>query len=425
MNTHCDDIVGSDGPMLQVQSDNEAFNTAAEQVWQDWFAAPTPRRNVSGAALLKLWIRALWRSGEFLGELVTDDQAEGPVAVKYLPIHPRRLTTPIELTGDPFVFMGIRVDRLGRPSQYYINQSPQLNGQQAIGAAVPRPPDLIVHEYVLEEEDQLRGYPWATAGLEVASALRDYDDRVQDAAQQIADQSAMLYTEHPDAVLWQLPEETKVQRRTVRMLPPGWKPFVYPATQPAVQYPDYRAERLRELGRPVGMPLLMVRLDASKHSYSSARLDTQVYRRAVAALQTWLSGSERSIGTLSRLATMVINEARFLNTALRTTPPVVHFRWIWPQLPHVDPQKEEAAETTALQNGTQTITGALAAKGKTTTTHLAEKRREIAEFAAAGVPYPTFGAQPAAGPEEKGDEDSEQDGSKEEDSEEEEPVDAA
>jgi hypothetical protein len=78
------------------------------------------------------------------------------------------------------------------------------------------------------------------------------------------------------------------------MVPPGWKPWQYSASQPPVQYPDFRAERHRELGRPFGMPLLMVRLDSSKHNYSSARLDTQTYNRTVSGIQCWLSGTTNS-----------------------------------------------------------------------------------------------------------------------------------
>lgn len=411
INTHCDDIVGSDGPSLQVISDNDQFNRTAERVWQDWFAAPTPRRNVSGASLLKLWIRSLWKCGEYLAQLVTDPAAPGPVKMRLQPIHPRRLSTPVELTGDPNVFMGIRFDGFGRPTQYWI-ASASPSGQSWVPVYKPVPADDIIHEFIVEEEDQIRGCPWAASCLDVAADMREYDARVQDSAQQIADQSAMLYTDHPDAQLWQLPEETTVQRRTVRMLPPGWKPFVYPATQPAVQYPDYRAERLRELGRPVGMPLLLVRLDASSHSYSSARLDTQVYRRAVHGLQVWISGSPRSAGTLNRCFAEVIGEAKWTFSELRSPPPAVLLQWTWPVLPHVDPEKERKAQTIALQNNTETITGALAAEGKTLEAHLAEKQREMRTFAQMGVPYPSLTNQapaPQKEPDDEGDAGAEED----------------
>lgn len=385
INTHADDIVGQDGPTLQVLSDDDNYNKALERLWREWFACPTPRRNVSGTALLKLWIRNLWRCGEFLGRLVTDVAADSPVQLRLQPIHPRRLVNPASAAGDPNVTMGIQFDDLARPSRYYIADANVSGTYLQTVNAVPYPPDLIIHEFTLEEEDQARGVPWLNTGLQPSADLRDYDDQVQDAARSMADQSGILYTDDPDAPYWALPEQTTIERRTLKMAPPKWKPFVYPATMPPVQYPDYRAERMRELGRPVGMPLLMIRLDASKHNYSSARLDTQCYRTAIAGIQSWLSGTERSTGTLNRLVDELAREARFSIRELRRRPPVVMYRWTWPAMPHVDPTKEANAEATALENGTLTLGDALASRGRDLESHVESMTRERRILEEAGI----------------------------------------
>jgi capsid protein len=384
-NTYADDVVGPDGPTLQVISDDERYNSALEDLWRGWFSAPTPRPNVSGTTLLKLWVRNLWRCGEFLARIATDDQAESPVKMRLLPMHPRRLVTPANLAGDANTTMGIRFDSLGRPAQYFIADASISGNYLGMVDATPYPPDLVIHEFSIDEEDQARGIPWLNPGLQPSADLRDYDNQVQDAARQIADQSAILYTDHPDAVLWQTPETTDVQRRTIRQAPPGWKPFIYPATMPPVQYPDYRAERLREIGRPVGMPLLMIRLDASRHNYSSARLDTQCYRRAIAGVQSWLSGTERSCGTLNRLVDAVAREGRFVVPALRRRPAKVTYRWTWPAMPHVDPVKEANAEQIALETGTLLFADAVANRSRDLEGHLAGMVREREMLAEAGI----------------------------------------
>jgi lambda family phage portal protein len=389
INTHADDIVGNDGPTLQVLSESDAYNQALEELWVDWFSAPTPRPNMSGAALLKLWIRSLWRNGEFLGQLVSDPDADGPVMLRIQPLHPRLLGTPIGSTGDPALFMGIRINRLGRPVQYHIAES-SVDGAVYGVEYAPVPADLVIHEFVAEEEGQLRGIPWLNTALQPAADLRDYDDQVQDAARQIADQSGILYTEHPDAQPWLQPETVDIQRRTIKTAPPGWKPFIYPSTQPPVQYPDYRAERQRELGRPVGMPLMMIRLDCARYNYSSARLETQNYYRAVSGLQSWLSGTQRSTGMLSRLVDSVAAEARFTIPALRNRPRLVRYQWTWPSRPHVDPSKEATAEETALGTRTLTLTDALAARGRDLETHVAMLQREQQVFADAGLVQPAW-----------------------------------
>ena len=389
-NSHADDIVGQDGPTLQVLSDDKTYNDALEAVWRDWFAAPTQRTNVSGATLLKLWVRNLWRCGEFLARIATIPDTDGPVAMRLLPIHPRRLATPAGAIADQNTIMGIRFDSYGRPARYWIENQAALGAGLATMTSTPYPPDLIVHEFLIEEEDQARGVPLFATGLTPAADLRDYDNQVQDAAGQMADNSALLYTDHPDAPYFGTPESTTVERRTIRQIPPGWKVAQYTATQPPVQYPDYRAERQIELGRPVGMPRLMVRLDASKHSWASARLDMTTYRRAVACFQAWLSGSDKSVGVLSRLVGEVAREARFSVPALRETPKNVVLYWTWPTMDDVEPAKTAKADEMNLSTGVETLTEILGRRKKTIAAHVEEMKRERAEFLKGGIPYPDW-----------------------------------
>ena len=97
--------------------------------------------------------------------------ADGPVAMRLWPAHPRRLATPIDLTGDPNVVMGIRFDAFGRPATYHI-QDAAMNGQAAFAlTSQPWPADLIIHEFIVDEEDQARGFPWITPSLNPAADL--------------------------------------------------------------------------------------------------------------------------------------------------------------------------------------------------------------------------------------------------------------
>ncbi len=146
--THADVIVGPDGPSLQVQSDNEAYNKAAENVWREWFSAPTTKPNVSGAAWLKLRIRSLWKQGAFLDTFVTDQAADGPVSLRLRPVHTRRLNTPAEQAGNPNVCMGVEFDAMGRPSRYWIADQVGVAGQSGSVSLsyTPWPADLVIHE---------------------------------------------------------------------------------------------------------------------------------------------------------------------------------------------------------------------------------------------------------------------------------------
>ena len=396
VNTLADDVVGPDGPTLEVQSESETYNNAAEAVWREWFRAPTFRPNMSGAALLRLWVKNLPRCGEFLAQIATDPAAPGPVKMRLRPKHPRDLESPLDRAGDPRVIMGVEFTstQFDRPARYWFNRmSPDGLGT----ISEPWPADLVIHEYMVDEEGQARGFPWLTPSLQTAADLRDYDDQVQDAARQMADQSGLLYTENPDEP-WMTPETSTVERRTIKMAPPGWKPFVYPATLPPVQYPDYRAEKQREIGRPIAMPLLITRLDASRHNYSSARFDGQGWARFVQFLQYTISGTERSYGTLNRLVDIVLAEARFSNPILRNPPRHVSYQWTWPARPHVDPLKEAAAGEKRLATRQSSLTSELAERGVSIDTHIATLAREQKKFEDAGIALPAYMLGPAAAP---------------------------
>jgi lambda family phage portal protein len=395
--THAEDIVGPDGPTLQVLSDDDSYSEALEELWRQWFYAPTHLPNISGATLLKLWVKSLWKQGGFLAQLITDDRAEGPVKLRLRPMHTRRLGTPAQLAGNDLVYHGVEYDQIGRPVRYWIQQQRGIGtGYVNVTAYDPIPADLIVHEYVRDEEDQGLGDPWLSPSLQPAADLRDYDESVQDAARQLSDNTPVLKAIGQDVTTWSNPETMTRERRVVPMLPPGWEAQWPTATQPAAQYQDYRGERMREFGRPVGMPLMLIRLDSSKHNYSSARFDSQVYDRSVEGLQYWLSGSENSYGTLNRLLDEIAREARFSVPELRNRPPRVVYEWTWPKRPHVDPSKEASGEQISLQTGTTTEIDVLANRGTTLERHLAKQVRVQREYEAAGLDPPDYRSQSAS-----------------------------
>lgn len=339
----------------------------------------------SGAAWLKLCVRNLPRCGEFLSIIGTDRNAEGPVQMRLRPVHPRRLATPFDQAGDPRMILGIQFDQYERPQRYWITENDGYFARY-----VPYSPDDIIHEFTLDEEGQARGFPWLTPSLQSAADLRDYDSDVMHASRRAAADNGMMYTDHPDAPVWSAPETTTIEPGVIPMAPPGWKPFAFPSTMPAANYPDFRAEKQRDFGRPFNMPLLMVRLDASKHNYSSARLDTQSYNRTVEGVQCWLSGTPESYGTLNRLVDIVAKEARFTVAALRRRPKVVSYGWTWPVRPHVDPGKEADAEAIGLETGTVDMVSALAARGTTLERHTRALKRAIKAYEEAGVPLPAW-----------------------------------
>jgi len=381
--THIDDVIGPGGPILQVLSTNKKYNAALEQVWRDWWAMPDITGLQSGPELLGLCIRMLWLCGEYLVQEVTDGDGNGPVSLKLKALHPRRLETPTDKTQDN-VTLGIKRTQLGRPTTYYIESTPDNESLTSMQMNfVGRSAKRIIHGFQLVEPDQARGVPWLTSCLPTVADLRDYDTQVLDAARAAADMGVYLSTKHPDAAYVDLAEDDniEIERRMLTALPSGWEPNQITPQQPSTRYIEYRAERLRDLGRPHGMPLMMVQLDSGNHNYSSARFDAQIYQRGINRLRGWLVRH-----TLNRLVRDVIVEARLVPGVLPGRPARVDYQWTWTALPHVDPLKEENAVTERIANGTSTYRDECAKKNADWEEVFDQQKREMDKRVELGLP---------------------------------------
>ena len=189
-------------------------------------------------------------------------------------------------------------------------------------------------------------------------------------------------------------ETSTAERRTTQNAPPGWKPFVYPATLPL-------SSTLTICGETAGdrSPDRNAAADHAARCQSTqlSVADSTAGLGAVRpALQYTISGTERSYGTLNRLVDIVLAEARFSNPILRNPPPNVSYQWTWPARPHVDPLKEAAAGEKRLATRQSSLTAELAERGVSIDTHIATLAREQRKFEAAGLALPAYMLGPAA-----------------------------
>lgn len=369
--THVSDLIGTEGPTLQVNGESGDYNTALEAVWRDWWAEPDLNRQMDGVDFLDLWIRNLWQCGEFLAQIVTDSDREDGLALSLYDIHPDRLDTPMGLAGREDIVMGIRLTETGRPVVYHVLKVNRLGSYEFLGSDSDEiHARWIIHFFRRMESGQYRGVPWAAVSLQTMADLRDLDDETLDAIRQAADWSVALSTTHLDAPYIHVNESASVQRRTMWTTPPGWKAEGVQPTQPPAQLVQFRDEKLREVGRPVGMPLMIVKHDARQHNYSSARFDAQGYHRACQKMQGRLARR-----VLNRLVKLVEREAQ-LAGKLPARPTAVSFSWVWPQPSHVDPKKEAEAVTEKLSNLSATLSDAVAAEGRDIDAHMDRLRRD-------------------------------------------------
>lgn len=338
--THTADIVGDIGPSLQATIDTVAdgergkrFVQRLERKWMDFWAEPEVSGRMCGVDLLRLWVRNMWLRGERLTQIARFDGE-----IKLQAIEPRRCYTPFDAATDPDVSLGIKRSREGRHLKYWISdKSDGPFAHMLPGSGAWYDADDILHGFETIEAGQCRGVPWLAPCLPMCAEMRDYDQSVLDAADNAAQFGVVLSTDHPEADYVEFDGTLEMQRREMTTAPPGWRPTMVNPQQPSTLYVDYRRERLRELGRVVSMPVLLVLLDAGNHNMSSANFDAQVYHRANRCIQRSFERLE-----LRALINILIDEISLTEFG-GWSPETLKIAWGWPRGLHPDPEKNAKA----------------------------------------------------------------------------------
>lgn len=382
--THRVDLIGDNGPQLQVISNGpgaKRYSNSLEQIFQDWWEVPDVNGVLGGADILVQWVNMLWKRGEFVCQMLDDKSLpETSIRFRLHNIHPRRLATPAGLQGSNDVILGVQRNATGKPIAYHFGGEQDSYTAISVGATEEVPAQEILHGFDQEEPGQARGVPWLASVLKTVNDLRNYDDEVLEAARQATYWSVVLSAEHPSLQPLKVNGCMSMQRRVMATAPPGWKPTALSPPQPSTNYHDYRAERHIDLGRPIGMPGIMVRLDARDTNYSSARFIKQIYQRNISAIQAWLGRI-----ALRRIVDRLRREATMLGMLPERVPTRVRYKWIWPRLPNIDPAKSAMAEAIRLRSRTLSLHGALAEWNTDFEVHVEQLTREAEAFKAAGI----------------------------------------
>jgi lambda family phage portal protein len=350
------DLVGKYGPTLQVISDDTEWNDAVETIWHDWWQVPDARGRMSGAEMLQCMTRLYWTCGEWFVRM--ESATSGDIALRLRMIHPRQLGQLVPNNDLWNVALGIEFDDDGKVAAYYIvPETPSGRAKSAMAQRVEA--SKIVHDFIATEPDQIRGIPLLASSLGVIGDLRQYDEKVLDAATLAASMSGVLEANHEDIepITIAANQNLTMKRNTLTVVPPGYTAKFLTAAQPTGQYVDFRKERQREIGRAVGMPLMHIRLDASAHNFSSARMDGLNYRNALKMHQ----GRIERVG-LNRWCSEVIREGVLMG-AIPPPPGRYELKWTWPAIPTGDPEKEARANALRLANGSTTLTDVCVEEG--------------------------------------------------------------
>lgn len=360
-NTYKKDVVGRDGPRLQVRSKNKEFNRVVQQAWKKVFTDPDPSHRFTGVESLGTRVLDLLLAGSFINIYTTVKRPNTPLTFGWRSVHPRRLGTPPEFVGDNDVAFGMRIDpETTATTIYYIAELARY-GQYVTQTFnyQPIPAAAVQHVFNPVEDDQLTGYPMMSSTLEAAADLREYDKIVMEAAKNSAGHAVGLEATNPDWILDPDPIGTDTlpySAAEINVAPPGYKFAFGTATQPASQYVPYRRERGAELGRPIHMPLLVVFLTAAEANFSSAQWEGMVYGDGIDCLQ----------GMFDRRMLNPAVEQLIIELAMRgmvKVPDEYELSWSWNVPSHANFEKFISALEKAVAIGAIAISDASALLG--------------------------------------------------------------
>lgn len=384
INTHKTDVVGSDGPVLDVQSDDERYNQEAEDLWREFRCNCDYNGQLAFCDFLRQDIEAAWTSGDSIKQVLYDRRAPSPIKLRLLGITSDRLDTPYDQFGNPNVVMGVELSESGRPVYYYIAEPTHIGPYRYQTGKYNRlRAEDVLHVYEAIEAGQVRGIPWLASSLRGISHSDAFDRETIEAARTAAIFGAVATVK--DGMID--PGEFKtttgkiaIPTRSIAYMAPGYDIKQLAAQHPNAHYVEFQHEQFRKLGRPVGMPLMTILLDARYHNYSSARYDGQVYRRHLNVIQSRLTRQ-----VCNPIANQVLLDGERFGL-IRRRPESVRTVWGWSQPPEIDEHKAAIADQLELRTGSISLSQVCARRNRSFEEVVAARLRDDELLAANGLP---------------------------------------
>jgi capsid protein len=384
--TYTTDLLGPEGPFWhvlprdvmvlsgdeQMKAKFKAYAKAANEALGEWMRKPDLQEELSGHDILKQDIYGQFGAGNSLVQIVRDESVgDRKVQTRWLQIDVRRVfshtagSVNYGKTGkDEFLTLGIVRDRYGKKKRYLVQQPDLMGTYKSSMKFEEVPVRSMIHRYVAKEAGQILGVPWLASVLPVLGDLRQFDKFTMETAKLSASLGIIISDKFDPTKNPSNGFKSSVVRPTFRSgsaqvmsLPANKEATIIDPKIPGAQYIPYRAERWRDVGRAFQMPLLLVRLGAEEHSYSSARFDAQVYKRAIC-------GGQRSIvAKYGPSLDDVLMEHELLGLIPRRPVPI-EVSAVFQPMPHVDPEKEQKATETSLNTLSTTLLDVWQQEGK-------------------------------------------------------------
>lgn len=301
-------VVGSTGPTLQVRALTQSgrldkpANDAIELAWARWARQADITGRMNLARILQVAVKGVARDGEALIRIVRDRSL--PFGIQLQLLEADRLDEALNVSypSGPRIRQGVELDTAGRPVAYHL-----LAGHPGENYGQPRkyervPARDLLHVFLPERAEQVRGYTWLHAVLLRTHMLHGFEEAAVVAARVGASKMG-IWTRDPEAAsaLEQVANHgTDATTGNLQMsaepgefieAPTGYKLESWDPDYPHANYEMFVKACVRGIAAGLNVAAHNLSGDMTDVNYSSARIAELSEREVWKELQEWLTDS--------------------------------------------------------------------------------------------------------------------------------------
>jgi lambda family phage portal protein len=409
-------VVGRRNPKLQVRAMRDqrdpskattldkAANDAIEIHWDRWGrTADITGRHKSLYSLMRTAVKGAARDGEALVRIVRDRNLPYGMGLQLLEADRLEDARNQRLDNGNTVRQGVEIDSRLRAVAYWIRTSHPGENYATAAAGVERvPASEMIHLFLSERAEQVRGITWMHAIIMRGSIIHQFEEAAVVAAKIGASKIAALERaeDAPDATASMADGisggnlQINVEAGEMFELPPGYKMASWNPDYPHQNFESFLKACLRGLAAGLDVAAHNLTGDMTEVNYSSARIAELNERETWMALQDWFIENFTMPIYEQWLAMSLLAGAITFDITGKALPAERYAkfanasrfqgrRWSW-----VDPAKEAEANKAQLDSLLTSRTRLAAEQGEEFDDILDERQQEELAIKAAGLAPP-------------------------------------
>jgi len=382
-------VVGSQGIGIAPRSTdtNGTLDSIANNIISKCFAAwskyPTVDNSYSWVDVQRVLVESLVTDGECFIRIYRGKKfGKFQIQLQLLP------TEFVDVKyNDPAnnIVNGIELNEFGRPVAYYVySRNPKSNSMQPL-TRIRLTENEIIHFYIKNKPDQLRGVPLIAPILSQLLDLKHYkylelvNARISSGTQGFIVQDSAGASKYRGQSEDATAQSIVIEGGSIQQLPAGCRIEKYDPSHPSNNYSEFVKSLSRDIASGMNLSYNDLFSDLNSVTYSSLRWG------ALSDREQFRMFSRILIDNVLEPIYLYFIEMSLLSGTLTDGKIVLPYQKIEKysvaqyrprSYPWIDPAKDAAAIETALQNNTTTLTKVLSEQGYDLETILSERQRE-------------------------------------------------